>query len=158
MKLPLSLIAACIALPAAAQSGEVFKCMGANGSIEYRNVGDTKGCKRVENAPVTVVPAAKAAPANRANASIPSATQKARDDDRRSILEGELKSQEELLGALRAEYNNGEPERRGDEKNYQKYLDRTARLKEDIARAEANIGSLKREIGAPAASAASAPR
>ncbi|HPU54078.1 MAG TPA: DUF4124 domain-containing protein, partial [Burkholderiaceae bacterium] len=46
------------------------------------------------------------------------------------------------------EYNNGEPERRGDERNYQKYLDRVQRLKEDIARTEGNLATIRRELSA----------
>ena len=38
-----------------------------------------------------------------------------------------------------------QPERRGDERNYQKYLDRTADLKSGIARKESDIAALKRE-------------
>ena len=52
------------------------------------------------------------------------------------------------LESLRREYNDGQPERLGSERNYQKYLDRVERLKEDIARSEANIGSLQRELAA----------
>ena len=37
-------------------------------------------------------------------------------------------------------------ERRGDEKNYQKYLDRTAELKAGIERSESDIAALKREL------------
>ena len=48
--------------------------------------------------------------------------------------------------ALRRDFNNGEPERRGDERNYQKYLDRVAELKSSIARAEADLSSLRTEI------------
>jgi hypothetical protein len=50
------------------------------------------------------------------------------------------------LSVLRKEYNNGEPERRGDERNYQKYLDRVANLQADIARKEADIASIRREL------------
>ena len=52
------------------------------------------------------------------------------------------------LDALRKEYNNGEPERQGNERNYQKYLDRVEAMKADIAASEANVGSLKRELSA----------
>lgn len=76
------------------------------------------------------------------------AAQRARDADRRSILEDELRREEAKLNSLRAEFNNGEPDRRGDERNYQKYLDRTQRLKDDIARVEGSVASLKRELGA----------
>ena len=50
------------------------------------------------------------------------------------------------LGELQKEYNNGEPERRGDERNYQKYLDRVADLKANIGRKEADIAAIKREL------------
>ncbi|HWS74827.1 MAG TPA: DUF4124 domain-containing protein [Quisquiliibacterium sp.] len=79
---------------------------------------------------------------------VDTATQKARDTDRRRILEDELKKEEDKLAELRKEYNNGEPERLGDERNYQKYLDRVQRLKDDIGRSEANIASLRRELAA----------
>jgi hypothetical protein len=50
------------------------------------------------------------------------------------------------LDRLKAEYNSGEPERRGDERNYARYQERVARLQEEIERTEGNIGSLQREI------------
>ena len=100
-------------------------------------------------------PSASAAPAPAARPAgaegfprVDPATQKARDTDRRRILEDELKKEELKLADLRREYNDGEPERQGNERNYQKYLDRVQRLKEDIGRSEANIASIRREIGA----------
>src|SRR5690606_6840756 len=75
-------------------------------------------------------------------------TQRSRDGERRSILEAELSKAENRLESLRREYNDGQPDRLGSERNYQKYLDRVERLKEDIARSESNIGSLKRELAA----------
>jgi hypothetical protein len=76
------------------------------------------------------------------------ATQRTRDSDRRRILEDELKKEEARLAEVQKEYNNGEPERRGDERNYQKYLDRVQRLKEDIARTEGNLATIRRELSA----------
>ena len=58
-----------------------------------------------------------------------------------------MKSEEQKLANLRKDYNNGEPERRGDERNFAKYQERTAAMKEDLDRAEKNIEALKREIG-----------
>ena len=48
---------------------------------------------------------------------------------------------------MKTEYNNGQPERQGNERNYQKYLDRTAQLKSDIERSQANVDSIRRELG-----------
>ena len=58
-----------------------------------------------------------------------------------------MRKDEDRLAALQKEYNSGEPERRGDERNYQKYLDRVTELKSGIARKEADIVAIKREIG-----------
>jgi len=69
-----------------------------------------------------------------------------RDLERRRILAEELRKEESRMAELRAEYREGDPERRGDERNYQKYLDRVQRLKDDLARTESAISSLKREL------------
>lgn len=76
------------------------------------------------------------------------AAQRARDSDRRRILDDEARKEESRLAELQKEYNAGEPERRGDERNYQKYLDRVQRLKEDIARTEGNLATIRRELSA----------
>ena len=62
------------------------------------------------------------------------------------IGKAELKREEDNLAALQKDYNNGEPERLGDERNYQKYLDRVADMKAAIARKESDIAAIKREI------------
>jgi predicted RNase H-like nuclease (RuvC/YqgF family) len=72
--------------------------------------------------------------------------QRARDADARRILEAELKREQDNLAGLKQEYNNGQPERRGDERNFAKYQERVDSLKNAIARKEADIEALKREI------------
>ena len=74
-------------------------------------------------------------------------TQRQRDSDARRILDIELRREEDKLVALRRDFNNGEPERRGDERNYQRYLDRVADMKAGILRSESDIAALKRELG-----------
>jgi hypothetical protein len=77
---------------------------------------------------------------------VESADQKARDADKRRILETELQREEERLAGLKLTYNNGNPERQGDERNYQKYLDRVNELKASIERSENDVAALKREL------------
>lgn len=152
----LALALLCWSRPAPAQS-EIYVCTGPNGVPEYRNGNGGKGCKRLSLPEVMTVPggrvnapaAGKGAGPAVAPAAFPrvdSATQKSRDGERRSVLEQELQSEEAKLAALRTEYNNGQPERQGNERNYQRYLDRTAALRDDIARGEANAASLRREL------------
>ena len=78
---------------------------------------------------------------------VDSGTQKARDNDRKQILLDEMKTEENKLAELRKEFNGGEPERRGDERNYAKYQDRVATMKDEVGRTEKNIDALRREIG-----------
>lgn len=113
-----------------------------------------KGCTTLEGAPITVIaspkrtaPAAGSPPApSPPGAKVNPDEQRTRDTDARRILEQELRREEEALAALRKEYGTGEPERRGDERNYQKYLDRVAELKAALARKESDVAALKREL------------
>ncbi|MBX3605060.1 MAG: hypothetical protein KF788_07305 [Piscinibacter sp.] len=113
-----------------------------------------KGCKVIEGAPITViqstrprqgtpVPPASARPAD---SKVDPAAQRARDGDARRILETELRKEEDALAQMQKEFNNGEPERHGDERNYQKYLDRVAEMKSAIARKESDVAALRREL------------
>lgn len=140
---------------AQAQEKAVYRCPG-NLYTDALSAKDAiaKGCKTLEGAPITIIQSqAPRAPARSGTASgsggekVSSADQKARDADSRSILEAELRKEEEALAALKKEFNNGEPERRGDERNYQKYIDRVAEMKASIARKEADVASIKRELG-----------
>jgi hypothetical protein len=118
-----------------------------------------KGCRTLEGQPITVIQAQKPrlAAATTAGASggaharspdsrVDPTEQRSRDTDSRRILEAELRKEEERMASLQKEFNSGEPERRGDERNYQKYIERVAELKASIARKESDIVAIKREI------------
>lgn len=156
MKQPLSVLLMLAATAGYAHAqNDVWLCVDSRGKKEYKNTGATKGCKRVDLPALNTVPAppkrpelqsaGKSSPAGFPR--IDSNTQKARDNDRRQILLDEMRNEEDKLAALKKEYNNGEPERRGDERNYAKYQERVATMQEDIGRVEKNIEALKRELG-----------
>ena len=90
---------------------------------------------------------AKAAVTDPSFPRIDSQIQKRRDQDRLQILLEEVRAEESRLSELRREYQNGEPERLGSERNYAKYQERVAQMKDDILRTEKNIEALRREIG-----------
>jgi hypothetical protein len=147
-----------------AAQGTVFRCKG----NEYvASVKDSKNgdCKLMEGGNVTVVqgtrvnlPAsepvkvASIAPKTTSSSSGPktesSTEQRSRDSDSRAILESELKRSEAKQAELLKEYNNGEPDRNAlDIKNPQRYVDRIAELKANIARNDSDIAGIKRELG-----------
>jgi hypothetical protein len=147
--------AAGVHIQAQAQQERVWRC-----GNEYTNnatLAQQRGCKVMEGGNVTVVQgarpiaAAAGSTAARAPAGSPrvdGADQRARDGEARSVLESELKKAEERQAQLLKDYNNGEPEKQGSEaRNYQKYLDRVAEMKAEIARNESDIAGIRREIG-----------
>jgi hypothetical protein len=129
-----------------------------------------KGCKTLDSAPVTVVQsgnnnaaavaaAAAARPGGNAvrispsgsprpaDARVDPSEQRARDSDARKILEAELRREEERLATLQKEFNGGEPERRGDERNnFEKYQERVAEMRAAIDRKESDIAAIRREL------------
>ncbi len=131
----------------------MYRCPG----NDYKNTISAKeaerlGCKRLEGAPVTVIQMTKPRPgtgvpaAGASSVRVDPVAQRARDSDARHILEAELKTEEDKLAAMQKEFNNGEPERLGDEKNYQKYLDRVNDMHAAIARKQVDIAAIQREI------------
>jgi hypothetical protein len=157
MRSLIGLLLALGAAPALAQA--VYRCPGP--PIEYTDQitekeAKARNCRTIENAPITVVSPTKPRPvagtpsnaASRpADSKVDPAAQRARDSDARKILESELQKEEAALAALQKEFNNGEPERRGDERNYQKYLDRVEEMKAAITRKQADVAAIKRELG-----------
>lgn len=146
-----------LALSPLLAQGQIYRC-----GNEYTNNATSakeRGCKLVEGGNITVIegtrPSGSAAPAPSRVVTAPqggqrveAADQRARDSEARAILEAELKKAEARRAEVAAEYNNGEPERRGDEaRNYQKYLDRTAELKSSLARLDSDIAGIRRELG-----------
>ncbi len=135
----------------------IYRCAGKEGATpEYINnakEAQSRGCKQIEGGNVTVVqslpqrPAVRVAAAAQASPAAGNEAQRARDSDTRAILESELKKAELRLAEQQKEFNNGQPEKQGIEgRNYQRYLDRVAEMKESIARHESDVAGLKREI------------
>jgi hypothetical protein len=164
--LPTLLLALLPVMGAHAQS-VVYRCVDKEGRVLYTdtNAGNCKVVDSIISGAISAPPASSRAPAAGATmrqgagraaaptaspANFPrvdNATQRARDDDRREILNEELRAEEKKLADLKRDFNNGEPERQGNEKNYAKYQERVARMRDDVARAEKNVEAIRREIG-----------
>jgi type IV secretory pathway VirB4 component len=158
MKFVYSLL--CIAASSAvahAADERIYRC-----GNEYTNTiteAQSKTCKLVSGANVTVIQAVKPPPpkAGASGQRSDTADQRAKEADARLILQTELQKAESKQAELLAEYNNGEPERIGSEtRNNQKYLDRVASLKAAIARNDSDIAGIKRELARLSPSTSSA--
>jgi hypothetical protein len=138
-------VAVCGINLAQAGDSDIYVCTDANGVKSYGNVGDGKGCKKIDLPGLTTFPAPKkTAPANFPK--VDDSTQKKRDAERKQILGDELRSEQQKLDDLNAQYKNGDPDRVGGERNYAKYQERTQGMKDDITRTQQNIDALQREI------------
>lgn len=144
-------------------AADIFLCTDAQGRRELTDA-NRPGCKMLDVPGSIPAPPARKGPAPqqqpqqaRITSTLSTATpaafprvdtaqQRARDDDRRGILSEELRSEERRLADLRVEFNNGEPERQGNEKNYAKYQARVADMRDSISRSEKNVEALKREL------------
>ncbi|MBS1191078.1 MAG: hypothetical protein H6R10_2870 [Rhodocyclaceae bacterium] len=136
------LLLATAALPAAAST--IYKCTDENGAILISNAKVDKNCKPVVSAPDTSVPAPRAkapAAANPSPAGFPKVaedTQKARDGDRRRILEQELASEQKSLEAARKDLSDQEAAKASPDR-LQPYRDR-------LGQHERNIQAINREL------------
>jgi hypothetical protein len=133
---------------------QIYRCESADGTPLFQNTPG-KNCKAMDLPSLTTIPSVRLpsttgrGPSTATPSDFPrveAAAQRSRDSDRRRILEDELGREQSKLEEIRREYNNGEPERLGNERNYQRYLDRVERLKGEIARSETNLSSLRREL------------
>ncbi len=172
---------ACAALawgvPVAAQAQDrIYRCD--NLYTNSPTPSQKKDCVPLEGGNVTVVQGtrptggklAKAGSASSASSGqgsaeqprVDPAQQKARDNDAKAILEGELRRAESRLADLQREYNGGQPERVGAElRNPALYNERVADLKAKLNRVEADVAGIRRELqraggAAPSSTAAAA--
>ncbi|HTO46701.1 MAG TPA: DUF4124 domain-containing protein [Burkholderiales bacterium] len=135
-------------------TGTVWRCIEQDGKAHYTNIKkETEGKQcTVVTREVSVVsgpPPQQRAAATATPPNFPKVdrdTQKARDDGRRRILEDELSTEEKGLSDAKSKLAEQESIRNGDEKNYQRVLDRLKPYQDAVDRAERNVSALKREL------------
>jgi len=128
---------------------DVYKCVEPDGHITYTNAkAASKGCKVLsqDKAVSTVPSGATRTPTPSDFPKVGSDTQKARDTDRRKILEQELSTEEANLAESSKKLAEQEAIRNGDEKNFQRVIERLQPFKDDLAIHERNVEALKKEM------------
>ena len=114
-----------------------------------------KGCRSIEGAPISVVSPSKpkvtgsggsgsSASGSEKRERVADETQKARDSDRRKVLEAELRDATARLEQLKKDFNDGQPERT--DRNFAVHQQKVTDMRAAIARQEADVEALKREL------------
>ncbi|MBV5323494.1 DUF4124 domain-containing protein [bacterium] len=154
MKVPSLIIsAASLFLSASPVHADImYQCVDESGHKSFSNIkSSAKGskCISMDLGGSAGTPAASAQPRTATPASFPKVdpnSQKARDGDRRRILESELDNEQKNLELSKKELAEQEAIRNGDEKNYQRVLDRLQPFKDKVALHERNIEAIQKEI------------
>lgn len=152
-----------VVLSAAAISAraDIYECVDANGAKRFTNIAsEAKGCRVLNVGPVNSAPATpapvntgKASPARASATPTPASfprvdreTQQGRDNDRRRILEHELANEQKALDDAKRELAAQESQRLGDERNYQRVLDRLEPFKKKVKQHQDNVDAIRREM------------
>ena len=70
----------------------------------------------------------------------------ARIEEQREQIQSKISEEENRLNEVKNEYKDGIPDRLGSERNYQRYLNRVERLREEINVREKNLNILRNEF------------
>jgi len=120
----------------------VYKHIDEQGNVTYSNVRST-AAEEVDLPPLVVVPSVDAE-------GIDDRIRQRRENniikERRKEIEQRIAEESAQLEITRAEYKSGKPDRLGNERNYQRYLDRVERLKNEINGREMSVQALQREL------------
>ena len=148
----LALFLVAFAVPASAQT--IYRCTDANGGMLISNTRIDKSCKEVVSSPDSTLPAPKArasgAAANPSPATFPKVqedTQKARDGDRKRILEQELAGEQRSLDQAQRELAEQQSVRASESPaardRVQPYRDRVAQHERNIVAIQKELSSLR---------------
>ena len=119
---------------------EVYKHVGENGNVTYSNT-PLEDSKKLSLPPLIVMPGTDLE--SKIRTPKPSENY---NEKPRKVVKKMIADEVKLLEDKKKEYNDGEPERFGSERNYQRYLDRVQRLKDEIVLHEENIRTLEIEL------------
>ena len=120
----------------------VYKHIDEQGKVTYSNL-PSNNAKKIDLPPIVVVP-----PVNSGEIEdrIAKRRESIRLEEQREQLQSKIAEEEKRLNEVKDEYKDGVPDRLGSERNYQRYLNRVDRLKEEINGRENNLNLLRNEL------------
>lgn len=141
MKRNTGLFAALLFLSCSTQAG-VYKHVDEHGNVTYSNV-PSSNAKKLALPPLVVVPSVES---GNVEERIAKRREAMKIGEQREQIQSKITEEEKRLNEVKSEYKDGNPDRLGSERNYQRYLNRVERMREEIDAREKNLNGLRKEL------------
>ncbi|MCW5619176.1 MAG: DUF4124 domain-containing protein, partial [Nitrosomonas sp.] len=120
----------------------VYKHIDEHGNVTYSNI-QSNDSEKIDLSPLIIVPSVD-------TEGIDDRIKTRRENniikEQRKEIEQRIVNESTQLEMIKTEYKGGNPDRLGSERNYQRYLDRVERLKNEISAREMKLQALQREL------------
>lgn len=120
----------------------VYKHIDEHGNVTYSNI-QSNDSEKIDLSPLIIVPSVD-------TEGIDDRIKTRRENniikEQRKEIEQRIANESTQLEMIKTEYKGGNPDRLGSERNYQRYLDRVERLKNEISAREMKLQALQREL------------
>ncbi|MGZ0020655.1 DUF4124 domain-containing protein [Nitrosomonas sp. wSCUT-2] len=123
-------------------SAGIYKHVDEKGNVTYSNI-PSNNAKQLNLPPIVVVPPVDSGDVEER---IARRRESMKLEEQKEKLQSKISEEEKRLSEVKNEYKDGNPDRLGSERNYQRYLDRVERLRSEIDNRENNLKVLKKEL------------
>lgn len=120
----------------------IYKHTDENGNVSYSNIPSSDS-KRIDLPPIIVVPPVDT---GEVEDRIVKRRESMKLNEQREQLQNKIVEEEAQLNDVKNEYKDGMPDRLGSERNYQRYLNRVERLREEISARERNLELMRNDL------------
>ncbi len=120
----------------------IYKHTDENGNVSYSNIPSSDS-KRIDLPPIIVVPPVDT---GEVEDRIVKRRESMKLNEQREQLQNKIAEEEAQLNDVKNEYKDGMPDRLGSERNYQRYLNRVERLREEISARERNLELMRNDL------------
>ncbi|PSJ18937.1 DUF4124 domain-containing protein [Nitrosomonas supralitoralis] len=121
---------------------DVYKQIDEHGNVTYSNI-PSNDAKRIDLPSIIVVPPVDLGAVEER---IEKRRESMKVETQREQLQNKIAEEENQLNEVKNEYKDGMPDRLGSERNYQRYLNRVDRLREEISTREKNLELMKDDL------------
>ena len=125
-----------------ATNAGIYRHVDDQGNVTYSNI-PSNNAKQLNLPTIVVVPPVDS---GEVEDRIAKRRESMKLEEQKEKLQSKISEEEKRLSEIKNEYKDGNPDRLGSERNYQRYLDRVERLRTEIDRRESSLDILKKEL------------